>query len=306
MKLNTADLLKAFNRVAHLAKGRTTMAILSCVKLDSEGVDELEIVGSNMDVWKSAKVPCTDGIIGCCVNAMAFGGFLGQCTTDDVTLTWKQGRLTIAGSGTAVLPTLAVEEFPAWPADKAKTVALPPVDLADLMDNVKWAAGDVKNNTDINKTVVWVKSAAKVIEACAFPGAMCAYGKRALICGDSEWKLPGEWVGELTETLREPNATLSLAENYAHASSELGNVAVRLVDGKWFSIDEMHAIIANPENLKIDVDPPDFLRPLNTALMLSNGEPFTTITLDLRKGEFRLLGKLDGISYDAPLPVKAD
>src|SRR5882762_8558996 len=113
MKVKTKEFAVALAKVLPVIKTRTTIPILSCVKLSSVLDGKLHVTASDLDAFASANCPCTDDEqgINVCVSADMIRQLAHQ-PVEELELTVKGDWLTVKGNGSARLGVHTAEEFP--------------------------------------------------------------------------------------------------------------------------------------------------------------------------------------------------
>ncbi|MEI6730927.1 MAG: hypothetical protein WCL30_06670, partial [Pseudomonadota bacterium] len=132
MKIQTAQLKSALDNIRPIVGRKTSLPILSCVKLHAEN-NRLNITASNIDEFIIESVDCEGDIAPTCVSfnhlAMAISGKEAELESASSTLLVKCGR------NETEIATLDAEEFPPNPKfDKPQNHA---VDCDELAKSVQ-------------------------------------------------------------------------------------------------------------------------------------------------------------------------
>lgn len=231
MKIKTQDLTAAVNQVSPICTGRTTLPILTHMRVSAKD-GQLEISGTNLDCYETAKAPCEGDIDPVCIPA---GHFTHLCNSGngEVSLEIVKDRAIIKSGWNAELPTLPAVEFPPFPDSKVKAIGVPVVDLADGIDGVEWAQADPKLSRWVLEHV-FIECKPKVMEVTATNGKKFAFFSRPLICASFSCLLPGVYAKQFAAALRKPGAIFSASENWAAVNYDSGSFCVKLAEGEKY------------------------------------------------------------------------
>lgn len=226
--VSTKAFAAALSRVSALATGRTTLPILNTVKIS--GVDNrIEIHATNCDAHGVARCEC-DGEFGAvCVNARTLANVL-KSAGEQVVIEVVGNRLKLQSASDFGLSYLDVKEFPPFPKpDGIKQIGVPPVDLADCLEAVAWAAAYGKDaEARQSLAAVNVLMRPKQLRCAATTGRALAIADRDVICSDAEFNVPAPQTGLLVDSLRDSGAVVSLSESWICCHADNLTVAVRL------------------------------------------------------------------------------
>lgn len=299
MNISRKSFQAAFDKVAPLAGKRTHLPILSSVRL-SDNNGELEIMASNLDCFATAKCQIDGSMKPICVSASLLGGLL-KSANEEITLELLKGdRLKFVSNGTAEIACLPADEFPVFPDGKAKAVGINTADLAELIKSVAWAA-DTNDANGIMRMAVWIKAEPKSLTCAATNGVQLAHVKRPLICAECECMIPAAFAGELAEVLKEDGSTFLLSQNYAIAESASLVVAVKLIEGNYFNLNQ----ILKQEKSEIgEIQPKAVLSAMSTVMMLSAGSEFNATTMTFTNDGVGVEFKSPTNHYKTQIPAK--
>lgn len=300
MNISRKSFQAAFDKAAPMAGKRTSLPIISCIRLEAIN-GQLEIAATDLDCFATIKCECEGSLQPICVSANIIGGLI-KSAGESITLELKKnGRLSIVGNGSADIATQPADEFPAFPAKKAKEIGLSIADLAECIDAVAWAA-DPKNQNQVMKTVVWVKSEPKALTCAATSGYQLAHIKRDLISADCEFMFPAIHASFLVEALQSKDATLALSESYVIAKSESYCVAVRRVEGNYFNLGTVLNQTKNPIG---EINPYLFLPAISTVQGLAVSDPFCATSIEFKSDGARIKYEGSTNQYQTTIPCEA-
>lgn len=230
MKLKTKDLIAAFDSVASLANGRTTLPVLNSVRLTREA-DGLRVTASNLDCFAYAVAPCpSKEPMDLCVNARVFGSVI-KTAGDEVELKPLKNQLQIAAGGSVKLATTDGAEFVPWPNGKTTALGLNAADLAECIESVSWAASDEDAGGVLEN--VWVSTEEKRIQCAASDRNMLGYVNKAAIAAKAEFIFGADYAPRIAAALRLEGASVSTADNFVSVESPSHRLAVKLTEGKF-------------------------------------------------------------------------
>lgn len=116
MKIKRSDLLDCLRYVEPVLKTRTTLPVLSMVRMGATG-GVLTVEAFSLEVYAKATVACDGDLPPCCVLSRKLTPLL---VADAVELTGTDGWLAVSAGGRSKVPTLAgdkFEEFNCGPAE---------------------------------------------------------------------------------------------------------------------------------------------------------------------------------------------
>lgn len=135
------DVSEALKKCSAAQTGRSTLPILSCIKLDADA-DGLRLTATDLDRWISCKVPAQvtkPGSVALSYRLLA--GILTGSGSATFDVSDKHKAIICAGSSTYRISGLAGDELPALPdLRKTKTFTIPSEEWLRGSLAVKWAA----------------------------------------------------------------------------------------------------------------------------------------------------------------------
>lgn len=240
MNIKQKSFAQAFKKVAGLATGRTTLPIISCVKLEAK---DGRLIFSTTDLDAHAESSCEcDGILEpICVSAQSVN-ILCQQAPETIVLERVEKRLRFTSGGVAMLPTMDAAEFPAFP-NSGKSIGLACEELANAIAAVKWCTRD----DDVPLMgCIGVETASKFIRASASNRRGMACCDIPTIAAACSFTLPHKASDVFVEGLRSPGCDFSLASSFAIASSDSFKVAVKLFDMTYFDLQKILTVGVTP------------------------------------------------------------
>ena len=229
MKIETKALSEALNRLRPIISRRTTLPILSCVKIHAER-NRLHFTVSDLDQVQVEKIECEGEFEPICVNFSALQNAVGGETTS---LHCSKGVMVVSCDfGTTELDTLDAAEFPPSPKiDGLKKIGVSCEDLANAIKATLWAA-----HTDPSRYIlqsVHIVGGAKMLHVEATNGRELAIIDQPLMSGDFETIAPSANAANLAESLTRKGAELSTNEKHIKVTHEFGSYCAKQVDGKY-------------------------------------------------------------------------
>lgn len=279
MKIESKKLAAALSKVIGIVGRRTTLPILGCVLIQSRE-NTLEITATDLDCWATAKCECDGKLDPVCVSGRLLHGLI-QNAPEWVSITIEGNRLIVEGNGRAGVSYLEAKEFPPFPINKLKKIGVNPVDLADCIEGVAWAAKPKSIDRPKLQTINILLSA-KSIRCEASDGHVLSRMTRALIATDAEFMLPVAVSGLVCECLRGENATVELSENWLVVHSDSLVSAARLFDGKYYNLDQM--VKVERESVG-SVSIADLIRAFSTIVGLAKDKDFCPAVITPHKKE---------------------
>lgn len=141
MKTNTKLLRTALADVGRCIRGKVS-AIMGHVKLS--GVDSLKLEATNLDSWVTRIVPCVDtlGATGVMLSHRKLSEVIANTFAEEVELKVEGSKVVIQGVGTTSIARLPIVtgDFQSAPTQGFTPLAVNPVELAEAIEAVAWAA----------------------------------------------------------------------------------------------------------------------------------------------------------------------
>ena len=276
MIATSKPLRDAFSRISKLATGRISIPILSTVLVSAKG-GVCSLTTTNLDTVATSRVGCVGDLEPIAVPAFAFGALL-SAAGDEVKLeVHPNNRLLVKSKSSATLACQDAKDFPAFGESGLKATGLNCADLADAIESVAWAVGD-----QIDRPIVHginVVTTAKSMAAMATNGAYVGWKEILAISAQSEWLLRGDSSPLLIDALREDAAVLHLSDKHAAVKSELFDVTVKLMEGKFF---DLRKLIVEPKRQPIgQISKQEWMEAIGTIQLLAKNDlvGFARVTL---------------------------
>lgn len=231
MKIQREDLQVVLRRVSPMVKGRTTMPILSCVKLWSLN-GGFHATAMDGNVFVEASCGCQGEMEPICVAPnplLALSGY-GPDTLD---LSIEKGRLNVKCSSMASLSVQDATQFPPWPTEGIKPLGVNTGDLANAIDSVSWAAdASPRSYAQLNKRTVWIDMNTKehTLLAMAMDGKRLGFVRKSAVVPNARLIFLAEHASLLVEALREAGSSVSTNESWLVAGGANFCCAVTQVD----------------------------------------------------------------------------
>src|SRR5579863_3335059 len=231
MKINREEFAGVIQRVAGQIKTRSTIPILSCVRIQAIN-GGFKAQASDLDTFIEASCCCDGELEACCV---APGPLLALSSygPDTMELSMNETRLKVVSGAMATLSVASAEEFPPWP-DGGKDLVVNASDLADGINAVKWAA-DPRSEQGIMRKSIGVDLVTKANKIAVFAcdgKELGCYSKPAIV-PNAKFVALSESVGPLCEAMKGTNPTIKLDDNWIVVSSEGFRCAIGLVEGEF-------------------------------------------------------------------------
>lgn len=229
MKIKTSDLTEALTRLKPIISRRTTLPILSCVKLHTER-NRLHLTVSDLDQYQVERIECDGEFEPCCIN---FNYLLNALGGEAVSLKRNKTSVDVrCDFGVTELDVLEAEEFPPPPkCDGLKPIGVSCEDLSKAINSVAWAASTDETRWILNS--VHVAGSSKRLEVVSTDGRQMARIEQPLISSDFEILIPSAFASSVAEVLARKGSELSANGDHIKISHENGNYYAKQVDGKF-------------------------------------------------------------------------
>lgn len=273
MKVATKEFKKVLERTSVQSR-KSNLPILNSYKIESDG-KRLTVTATDLEAWAVASCGCEGELAPACVNAGTLKAFVASAG-ETVALSITGNKLSIKGNGTAGIVFMPGDEFPPLPIE-GKLQGVSVTDLADGIDQVKWAVDTAPNFGRPNVNVVHVASEGKKLVVEASNGRRCAQFVRLIISASADFIFVPDQATRFCESLREQGAALMLSDKYMIAKSPDFSVMVRLSEGNYFNMSG----VVNAERMPIgEFDLPELIEALDCVAMVKayNSEGHTHIT----------------------------
>lgn len=228
MKIESANLQRAMNRVAKLAGGRTTLPILNMAHLSAIG-GVLVVTTSDLTAWAVARVACDGDLPPTCASAQKLK-LLADASRDSIELTVTKEGLKFAATGLdCTLSTIPADEYPAYPTDKLESIAVNCADLAEGIRRTAWACSEEESRYTLQSC--WITLTAKSLLVVASNGKAVGRFEMPAIATLAAGNIHKNYAGELADMLDEDGALLKMSANFIGAESDFGTMLVKQVEG---------------------------------------------------------------------------
>lgn len=230
MRTTKTNLLAALELPLSVVGTRSTLPILSCVRIEASG-GRLTITATNLDHSAELHCECDGDLKSVCVNASAFSRAI-QFGAEEIGITIpKAGQLQIDNGSKIVLPTLEAKEFPPVFTGKTKAIGINCEDLAAGIKAVGWCAHTDQVRYTLCGTHVLGTPNRLVAEASN--GSNLAHYEQPAIEAACEFILPSEFHRAAIECLLKPESVLSLSENQLRIEFQGGKYECKLIEGNY-------------------------------------------------------------------------
>lgn len=242
MKLNKKAFLKALEVAVSVAKNRSTMPILSFLRL--EGCDgTLKIHATDLDSHVVSQCECEGSLIPICAPANLLHG-LAKSAGESIEISMEKDRLrfetNIAGRpSTARLSTLPAADMPPFPELNGENIGLSCPDLAEGIESVAWSCG--KELIRVNLSNVFVNIEPKRITCGASNGKQGAYFSRPMISAAAQFIIPAIHAILISDALKLKGAVLHITPNQVVVISDTLNVSAKRADCQFVEISKLLA-----------------------------------------------------------------
>lgn len=309
MKVKTKEFSVALGRVLQVIKTRTTIPILTCVKLSSLG-GKLHVTASDLDVFASANCPCTEDEpgIACCVSADMIKQLAHQ-PIEELELTVKGDWLTVKGNGSARLGVQPTDDFPKWPDTEGIALDLEPAELSECVKGVCWASNPTgKVITDHWMEAIWLQLSHHGIECCCTDGKEFAYVnkpiKLAAVNKDVGAMLmfPVKAAKILIDALDTGANKIVLGNSHLCATGDTIDVAIHLMQGKYIPVDFILRAQQTPLGPLGSVEVAPILDSLQMIKALAGEEPWINVRFEFQESKCTLVFQGKASNFDREFP----
>lgn len=271
MKVEAKALAAVLSRVLPLCKSRSTLPILTCVKISAKigEPDKLTVHATDLDAHAAVSCDCDGELPPMCVDAQSLR-FLAHTAEGTMSIYPENKRLLVEGAGAARLGVFPPEEYPNWPDENPKALGVNAGDLANCIERVSWACADPgKPGTPLWHEVVRVHTEEKFIECCGTDQNEFAFVKLPAIAAKATFLVPVKQVPLLVQAMRAPDAQVYLCPNFVFVTSDYLKVAVRLAEEGY---PNLGILLDRPrKNLNLP-EIPALVQTFETIKALSHGE----------------------------------
>lgn len=272
MKIQRKDLLGVIQRVAPTCKTRTTLPILSQIRIGAMN-GGFRATASNGDCFVSAACACDGQLDECCVSPLPLLALAGY-GPEVMELTLDGERLKVSCGSNSKLPTQPWEEFPKFPNDGLVELGVNVVDLAEAINSVAWAT-DPKSLKGVPAQSVWINMDTKKGSLMAFSldGRRMGWFNRKAIVPNCTLLLPAEHSKLIYEALLGEKASVSYNDSWVVVQNESFRCAVSQMSGYTPPMNGvMKAIKGATEVAELPL--PETLQCLESMRSVAGGEIF--------------------------------
>lgn len=236
MKILASTLMAALRHTAPIASKPTTMPILSCVHLQSNG-DTLHAYASNLEITITMPLPVTaPGDINVCIEHRRLSGMLSAVdSTIELELTQKDQRLIISlPDGECQFSGANPEEMPALVKVNGTSFTLPSSTLRTVIDSVIRCAKDHAGNAMWGAVIFRAHHGQLVVWACE--GRRAAIVRHHVEGADfpEDVCLPSKWAAVVSKSLpKDGDVTVTFSESWCSVDmGQSGVIHVKRLEGK--------------------------------------------------------------------------
>ena len=246
LTIERAALLRSLSHVHSIVERRTTIPILSNVKLAAIDRERLELTATDLDLTLIAHEQARIDEPGITTVSASTLFDIVRKLPEDATLSLEQPpertELTLgAGRSSFALPTLAADEFPAMALEQLDVhFVMPSKDLAKLIDRSRFAISTEETRYYLNGIHLHAtkEGAASVLRAAATDGHRLARVEVALPTGAESFPpiiLPRKTVNEIRKLLEQGPDEVAVSVARGRIQFALGDavLASRLIDGTF-------------------------------------------------------------------------
>ncbi len=292
-----SDLLKSINIAIRAVPVRTTMPILECILIEARG-NEIRLTANDMDLGIETKV---SGLIEetgtLAVEAKMLSEIVRKLPDSavtiasdknyTVTITCEKAKFVISGKSD--------DDFSYLPAvEREDSVEISQFTLKNLINQTIFSIAANENNKMMSGELFEIRSG--YLRVVSLDGHRISIRRVELreSCPDRKVIVPGKTLQEISKILSgemDDMIRLSFARNHLVFEMEGTTVVSRLIEGEYFSIDQM---ISTDYETKLVVNKREFLSCIDRATLFVREGDKKPIILDIRDDELTL-------SIDSPL-----
>lgn len=300
MKINTKLLRESLTACAPVARLRTTLPILQCVRLEAVN-NVLNIQATNCDVYVERVVECDGELPALAVNLRLLQSALEFDGAEEIELTAKGAKLSLSGSSRGNLATLEAATFPTWPDDETFALGVNCADLAEGLESVSWAVMEGDTRPTLANALVTLSP--KLIECVGYDGHCMAHFARPCFAVEGEMNVPRDFTEPLIDALREEEAVLSMCERAALVKHKHGRTRIKLSDqlfpNGWRQVMEEHKKLTS-----LDLPVAELKTACSAAVVYGSIKMSPRLKIIQSDGVVRLFtSNENGDDYDKPLPI---
>jgi hypothetical protein len=245
--IKTKDLLPAVHSLLTIAGGRTTIPILSHLRIEAKN-GKLIIAASDIEQYCEWQIDCEGTLEPCCLYARHFAPLV-EAAGPEVKLERGTNVIAVTGNGEANLPFMEAEEFVRRPEDKLTPVAVECVELADSIDTVAWVTA-LSDRGRLICEFAYIVIAPKKLSVRATNGRILSNVEKDLIGGDYKFACHQNFHRNIVQWLRFKDSQFMSSHRSVSVKSECGQWWGNLSEGV-FELTGFNDIIAKGGATKI-------------------------------------------------------
>lgn len=292
-----ADLLKSINIAIRAVPVRTTMPILECILIEARG-NEIRLTANDMDLGIETKV---SGLIEetgtLAVEAKMLSEIVRKLPDSAVTISSDRNYTVTITCGKArfVISGRSDDDFSYLPVvEREDSIRISQFTLKNLINQTIFSIAANENNKMMSGELFEIRSG--YLRVVSLDGHRISIRRVELkeSCPDRKVIVPGKTLQEVSKILSgemDDSIRLSFARNHLVFEMEGTTVVSRLIEGEYFSIDQM---ISTDYETKLVVNKREFLSCIDRATLFVREGDKKPIILDIRDDELLL-------SIDSPL-----
>lgn len=246
LSIDRSALLGSLGHVQNVVERRTTIPILSNVKLMAETGDTLHLTATDMELSIAAQEPCKVRQAGVTtVSAHTLFDIVRKLSEgSEIALeqSTEGGEMTItAGRSVFTLPTLPADQFPALEAEKLDVnFTIPSLDLAKIIDKTRFAISLEETRYYLNGIHfhAFKNGATSALRGVATDGHRLARVEVPLPDGAGELPpiiMPRKTVNEIRKLIDEHGGDVEVSVSASRIQLMIGSTLLvsRLIDGTF-------------------------------------------------------------------------
>jgi DNA polymerase III subunit beta len=221
MKILRDNLLAAIAGPAKLAQKRTTLPILSTLRLESADGKRLHVAGTSLEVLEETSCECDGKFAAACVPAKLFHDSLRRFS-EALEIKHDGKHLTLTGGHTAKIALMPAEEFPPGPKVECDPIQIDCKELAAAIESVRHCVSNDPSRLNINH--ICIQSDAAGFDCVATDGKRLAHLRSESPCGKAELMIFREFLDSAIDALQKDGAVIQQNENtmeFSHAGGRL-------------------------------------------------------------------------------------
>lgn len=312
LTINTANFRSALTELAKVAKAKSTLPILACVRIKSQTLSGLTLEATDLETSLRIKLPGADADMDIAVPAKTLAEVVAAINDDKASLSTQDEKLLVAAKGTkARLSAQPGEDFPQFPLCSQAAAIFNAAALKRTLKKVVMAASNDQSRPALMSVQVAQDGDEKLTFAAADGFRLAAqevHGSLKLPNKKKDILLPTQTARRLMAALPDSDetVTLSVNGNLSAACFAWGNVELfaGLLD---FSFPAWKNIV--PEKFAHTLDlPADFPAAVKRAEIFGREGSHLTLLSPAENGGLEVSGSSEGTGEskttfdDVPMP----